>query len=204
MKTLGFLVALGLALLSCGKSQEETGGLKTYRNSKHHFSFKYVSNKMEAKNYEPDRNDDWKLWVSLGADLSDEFPQDIEQGVYMGLYSVIVYKEKEFKGFSRHIEEIKYDEGDLNGIPAFVTKDIKERPRSYILIIPGRYLKVWLEGVDINADAPSIPQAESNRFEQLTYEMIKHFKWEQKIDTNGEEFKSWKKHIWEILNGVRP
>lgn len=136
--------------------------------------------------------------IKVEIDISDEFPQESDPGIYDSLYKVIIYAPATFKGFGP--PSYQMEESELNGTPAIVEKDEKGKIHFYKLLIPNLYAEIWLSGVDSRSYNPEeISQEYSDRREQLTYEMIKYFKWEQPIDTTTEEFKKWKEHIWEIL-----
>lgn len=193
MKNLSLLFLFLIVCLSCAKKKEDWA---VYQDQKYPIAIKHLTKKMKTDPFFD--NEKKKYWIDVEIDIGNEFPH--REVAYADLYDVIVENQENFDGYGKAIYEINYEETDLNGTPAIASKDEKGRIRTYILLVPKIYAYVWLSGVDTRQWNPKdIAQTESDRVEQLTYEMIQHFKWEQKIDTSSEEFKAWKAHIWEIL-----
>ncbi len=122
--------------------------------------------------------------IDVDADFS-EVDKNFE--TLEGAYTFIVYK------YLKHFQDyVLFDskqpvkrETDLNGTPAILVADPAKYYETYILLTPGVYNRVTLEGL--------------GQSEQIAREALKHFHWTQPIDTNSAEFKAWKAHIWEIL-----
>ena len=123
--------------------------------------------------------------IDVKAHLPEFDPPEAE--VPIGLYEIVIYKyEKDFRdAFKFAYREPVQKEKTLNKIPVILISDPHYNYEEYILLVPGIYATVYLDGL--------------GKSERITRNALKHFRWTQPIDASSPEFQSWKKHILEIL-----
>ncbi len=127
--------------------------------------------------------------IDVEADFSEVHPN---AEVLEGAYEIEIYKhEEDFKKMVKFAyKKPVQQETLLNDTPAILISDPEHKYEEYILLFPGEYVSVYLDGLSAS--------------EKITREALKHFHWTQPIDTTTPEFKAWKAHIWEILNAPPP
>ncbi len=191
-RSLLLVIGLVTVLASCAKKQDQRPESKIEQNGKQaiyqdaHYPITIDHDRDPSKIRIANGFTEYGYRIDVEVDFREVVP-DLE--VLSGAYEIITYDhERDFRKHHKLREPITR-ETELNGTPAIFIRNPANNYEEYCLLIPGVYNRVTLDGIDMS--------------EKLTREALKHFHWTEPIDTNSKEFKTWKAHIWEILNSSK-